>query len=68
MINIEDYNFEELDKLAWDNCSECVLGSRICASDESEVFEEEVDAKFGKSLYPACARFKITKKDENSNN
>ena len=72
MIDINDFNFEEIDNPSLINsngipCEKCVIKD-YCDSDQLDEFETEVDKKFGKSSFPACMRFKITKKDENSNN
>ena len=66
MINIEDLEFEKVDNPSLINstisCDKCILKD-YCDSDQLDKFEEEVDKKFGESPYPACARFKITKKN-----
>lgn len=64
MINIDDYNFES----GITKCYECPF-EIDCSNGDSE-FETIIENNLGMSDFPACRRFKITKKikDETSNN
>lgn len=73
MINIEDYDFEPISKFEVCSCNDCPEEIyNACFDGDSQIeinkFEEDVRKKFGKSKCVACVRFKITKKNENSNN